>query len=437
MSRQWTNAALPFARLLLVAVALGTLGPRVVGLGAFGLGTLGEEKPNTPEQCPYCRGNPELMAKAQIVSHGGFAFGKLDTHGVDGLLATSDIRWIETPHFEIGFALGSHKVEVEEKTKIRAELTELAAALPEVVPTVKVLDPWLRAHLYALRCEKLWKRMLAILQVSESDFPATPWTEGTQIIGMGQYLGQFGKFELLILPTQSSHSMYLLNQFGLTIKNTQRWNLIQRDTLSVTMHAQQGDLRKDDALHGHVVFNLGINLLDGYRHYSYDTPIWIREGLGHFLEREINPRNNSFDSSEGGIAELTRKWKWEPEVKKLVLKSPPRLAEVLGIKEYAELTLDDHFATWSMVSYLIATNPDGFAKFNRLLHDNVDSNGLPTGVGLLDLHREAFKECFGMSYPEFDAAWTTWVLAGHGGDPRKEEKEGGTPPGVPVGGGGG
>ncbi len=395
------------------------------------------ERPNEPKECPYCGGDASRMNKAGIVSHGGFAFGKSDTKKVDGQLAACDIRWIESAHFEIGFALGPHKVEQEEKAKIRAELTELAQVLPEVVPTTKVLDPWLRAHLYAQRAEKVWQRMLEILRVKEGDFPATSdWTEGQALIGLGPFLGQAAKFELLIVPTEASHVAYLREHFGLTVKNTQRWNLQYRDTLSVTMHAQQGDLRKDEALHGHVAFNLGINLLDGYRHYSYDTPIWIREGLGHFLEREINPRHNSFDSSEGGVAEVTRKWKWELEVKKLVASKPPRLSELVALKEYAELKLEHHFATWSMVSYLIAQHGDAFADFNERLHSNVGDDGLPSGEGMPDLQREAFKECFKMSYAEFDAAWAAWVLAGHGGDPRKEEKEGGQPLPVPIPGGG-
>lgn len=399
--------------------------PRGVAVAALAAGLLlaasssaaQEQRTNDPRSCPYCRGDEALMQAAGLVSHGGFAFGRKDTAAIDGILATSDVRWIESAHFEIGFALGPHKVKPEERNKIRDELTELSKALPEVKPATKLLDPWLRAHLYAMRCEKVWNRMLEILQVKPSDFPAAgqTWLIGQPMWGKGPYLGQAGKYEVLIVPTEAAHRTYLNSQFGLMTRNTQRWNEIASDTLSVTMHVQQGQLRDDAGLHGHVAFNLGINLLDGYKHYSYDTPIWIREGLGHFLEREIDPKYNSFDSSEGGVAEMTRKSKWEGEVKKLVLAGPPRMAELVGLKEYADLKLEHHFTVWSMVAYLIREHPKGFARLNARLHGNVNEAGLPSGEGMLDLHREAFGEALGLGYAQFDAAWASWVLAGHGG----------------------
>jgi glutaredoxin len=375
------------------------------------------QRPNDPAACPYCKNDPELMEAAGVVSHGGFEFGSTDTAKVDGLLASQDIRWIESAHFEIGFALGGHKVEQDEKEKIRAELGRLQAALPAVDPKIKVLDPWLRAHLYAQRAEDHWQRMLAILQVKEGDFPdgSRQWNMQGKYMGEGPYLGEKGKYEILILPSEASHSQYLQAHFGLLIKKTQRWNLPEKDTLSVTIHTGQGNLRKDEALHGHLVFNLTINLLDGYKHYSYDTPIWIREGLAHVCEREISPRFNTFDSSEGGIAEMTRKEKWEPEVRRLVASGKaPRMAELIQIKEYAGLELVHHYTTWSMADFLLKSNPNGFACLQDALHGITNEKGIGDGSNLSDVHRDEFKRCLGFSYADFDRAWAEWVLANYG-----------------------
>ena len=374
---------------------------------------LAAQRKNDPSECPYCGGDPELMEKAGLVSHGGFEFGKGETKDIDRLLATSDIRWIESRHFELGFALGSHKVKQEEKKKIRAELGRLAEVLPEVDPKKKILDPWLRSHLYAQRLEDTWDRFLEIMQLEEDDFPESgPWNMQGKYMGEGPYVGQKGKFEVLLLPSEASSVMYLKNQFGLLIKLTQRWNLIDRDTISVTIHTDQGGLRDDQALHGHLVFNQTINLLDGYKHYSYDTPIWIREGLAHYVEREINPKFNTFDSSEGAVAEVTRKSKWQPEVRKLVQRDKaPRMAALIALKGYAELELEHHFTTWSMIDYLLQTNHDGFACLNDRLHGVMNEQGIPDGSNISDVHRAAFKECLGMSYAQFDAAWREWVIA--------------------------
>ena len=104
--------------------------------------------------------------------------------------------------------------------------------------------------------------------------------------------------------------------------------------------------------------------LDGLQHYNYDTPVWFHEGFAHWMEREINPKYNTFDSGEGGIADMTRKENWKPEVMKLIADSScPHVAEMMGLKSYAEFKLPHHFTTWSMIDFLIETQPENFGKF--------------------------------------------------------------------------
>ena len=44
------------------------------------------------------------------------------------------------------------------------------------------------------------------------------------------------------------------------------------------------------------------------------------------------------------------------------------------------------------------------------VHGRVSNGGLPDGSNMPDKHREAFKECIGMGYRQFDAAWREWAL---------------------------
>ena len=375
------------------------------------------QRKNDPAQCPYCGGDPELMAAAGIVSHGGFEFGRTDTAEVDALLAMTDIRWIETTHFQLGFALGSHKVDQTEKGKVRGELTRLAPALPAVKPKTKILDPWLRAHLYAQRLEDLWTRFLELMQTEESEFPPEPkvWnTEGTYW-GQGPYLGMEGKYEVLVLPSEAASVLYLREHFGLQIRLTQRWNLMERDTLSLTVHPDQGDLRRDGALHGHIAFNMTINMLDGFKHYSYELPIWLREGLAHWVERDLDPRYNTFDSSEGAVADMTRKENWEPEVRKLLRKgTAARMAELITLRGYSELELRHHFTAWSIIDWLVKTNPEGLSCLCKRLTGLLNDEKMPDGSNMPDAHRAAVKECLGMGYAQVDARWAEWAEANYG-----------------------
>jgi len=368
---------------------------------------------NAPENCPWCHGDPALMAAAGIVSHGGFEFGAKDTAWADQFFGGKDLYWIESEHFQIGLCLTAHKVDPDEAKKIRAELAELATVLPDVDPKVRVLEPFMRTHLYAIRAERTYQRFLELMQVQASDFPdgRSVWLLGTPYFGEGPYVGQKGKFELLVLPTAQDQVAFLKEQFGLSIKRTQRWNVIDRSSLIVVTNLAENELNTDQRLHGHVVFNLAINLLDGFKHYAYDTPFWLCEGLGHFMEREVDPRFNTFDSSEGSVGVRVNKANWDAEVKQLIQSGKaPRLAEMVALKTYAEFELRHHYACWSMIKFMVATNPQGFGCLNGKLHGRKRPDGMPDTEDIPGVHRAAVSECFGMTYPQFDEAWRAWAL---------------------------
>lgn len=388
---------------------------RTAALLLLASAAVAQDKPprNDPSNCPYCHNDPAVLARAGLVSHGPFEFGATpnDTRSVDAALV-SDIYWIETPHLEIGLGLSPYRVPQKEKEKIRAELTELQRALPEVDPKTKLLDEWLRVHLFAQRGEAAYKRFLELVKKTDADFPkiGDKWLIGTPFRGTGPYLGMAGKYEVLMLESESEHVAFLNDQFGLTIPRTQRWHVVDRETVDVTLHLQQGNLKTDEALHGHFVFNLAHNFFDGFRHYSYETPLWIHEGLAHCMEREICTRYNTFDATEGGLAQETRKEAWIPDAHKLAASgTAPRMAELINLQSYASFTLDTHFTTWSMVDYLLRTQPDGFACLLNALKGRVTKEGMPDGGSLKDAHREAFQSCLGMSYAEFDQAWAAWL----------------------------
>lgn len=370
---------------------------------------------NDPANCPWCQGDPRIMEAAGIVSHGGFEFAAppSTTATVDQHFGGKDIYWIESAHFELGLCLGPHKVGPDESKKVRAELTELAKVLPEVDPKIRVLEPFMRAHLYAYRVEKMWTRFLELMQVQESDFPdgKSVWLLGTPYFGEGPYVGQKGKFELLVLPTASDQVGFLMKQFGLTIKRTQRWHTLERGALIVVTNVSENELLEDEKIHGHVVFNLSINMLDAFKHYSYDTPCWLREGLGHFMEREINPRFNTYDASEGSIGVKVNKENWDVEVKQLILADKaPRVAELTALKTYGEFEMRHHYACWSMTKFMVMTNPKGYACVNGKIHGRKRADGMPDSEDLLGAQREAFSECLGMSYAQFDEAWRAWAM---------------------------
>ena len=371
--------------------------------------------PNHAKNDPYTEGGkPEAMAAAGIVNHGGFEFGSTDTTDVDDFLANSDIRWLESENFQLGFALGSYKVPQKEKKAIMADLTRLAERLPLVSPKTKVLDPWLRAHLTIMRLEDIYNDFLTIVQLEKSDFPdgKKAWNRQGKYMGEGPFLGQKNKYEVLIVPSKAVHVDFLNRHYGLQLNRTQRWNVVLRESITVTIHEQQGDLKKDQAMHSHLAFNMAHNLYDGLRHYSYDTPIWLHEGLAHFMERRISGLYNTFDGSEGSVPIESKVKDWASKVRGLASgPKAPRMSKLIRLKNYGEMTLNDHFCTWSMVDFLYQTQPDAFAKFLVGLKGRTTADGFADGSNIPDAHRDLFKEQFGYTYSAFATAWREWVAA--------------------------
>jgi len=369
--------------------------------------------PNDPSECPYCGGDPKLLAAAGLVSHGGFEFARTDTAGADALLPNLVVLWIESKHFEVGFALGPHKVTQKEKNKIREELSRLQRALPAVNPRDKILDPWLRAHLYAQRFEDTYSGFLDVMQVTEELFPdgTKLWMPGTPYWGEGPYLGQRGKYEVLVVPSASNQVSFMRDQFGLSIKHTQKWNVVDRDSLLFVANLTEDGIRGDDALHNHLVFNTIHNLVDGFLHYSYDTPLYLKEGLAHWFERRITPEYNTFSFSEGGIADKINKADWDTEVKKMIQRQEaPRLAELITLDGFGEFEGRHHLACWSLTAFFLERYPAEYAQLNTKLHGRKDASGLPDGSNLRDAHRDLLRQIFGKSYAEIDAEWSEWAL---------------------------
>jgi hypothetical protein len=398
------------ASLLRTAACLMLL---LVGVAAAQKKKPEDVRANDPTQCPYCHGDPALMKASGVLSHYGFDFATTNTAKVDAFLPDVDLKYAETEHFRLGMYLPQVKMGAQDKEKYERELTRLNLALPEVSPKLKVFDSWLRLHLYALRVEDVYTRMQEILGVKPEDFPrqAKQWNLQGKYMGEGPYLGQPEKYEVLVLPTKQVFTDFLRHHYGVQTQTTQRWNVIARGALTVTIRTDEGGLRKDSALHGHIAFNLAHCMWDGYKNYSYDTPAWLREGLAHVLEREIDPKFNSFDTSEGSGAETSSKSNWMAEVVALIKKGDaPRMAELVTLKTFAEFRLPHHFATWSMIDYMLKVNPTGFAQFADKLKGRMSPEGRADGSKMIEFHREAFRECFKMGYSEFDSAWQAWVL---------------------------
>lgn len=374
---------------------------------------------------PYTKNKPDAMAKAGYLNFGPFRFGNLADRPVESTniadsLEWVQIRWLETAHFRIGLNLPEWPVPLDPPTrsKIRKELEELQQKLPGINPKTRVLDPWLRAHLIAHRLEKLYSETSTLFGVQDADFPTDATkvipTPGARYLGYGPYLGMKDKFLVLAFEKCASHQAYMKAYLGRDSPEPQRWHFKETSSILVTLGCDSKDfpLKHDTALHCALAFNVSQNLLDGFRYYSYDLPVWIREGFGHWNWRRISPDWPSFDQNEGAIADIKMIARWEPYCRGLLGSDKyAAFPEAMAWRDFGKIKFNDHVAIWSRMDWLLSQGPEKWQKFLFLVKGRVDANWSVDQTDLIGATRQALQDAYGLSVLDLDRKWADWVRA--------------------------
>jgi hypothetical protein len=381
----------------------------------------GKEKTPKWRLDPYTKNEPE----AGYIGFGPFAFGNLadkpvTSKQIDDSLEFVQILWIETPHFRIGTNLPEWPVPEDPvtKKKIRTELEELQKKLPKVNPKTRTLDPWLRAHLTAQRMEKLYAETQKLFGVTDADFPADPAKvqriPGARYMGYGPYLGMKDKFLVLAIEKAASFELYMKNFLGRPNRNAQRWHFKESGSILITLPLESNEfpLKHDTALHCGLAFNVSINLLDGFRHYGYELPVWIREGFGHWNCRRVDTKWPSFDQNEGAMADIKLVDKWDVLCRSLIQNNKvANFATVSSWRDFGDIKFNDHVACWSRVDWMMSQGPEKWQKFLFAIKGRVDDKWAPDQTDLVGALRDAMKEAYGVSALNVDAKWSEWVKA--------------------------
>lgn len=376
---------------------------------------------------PYTKNKPEAMQKAGYVSYGPFAFGgkgagEAKTTDVEKSLPYAQIRWLETAHFRIGTDVPEWIVPMDPATraKVRGELERLAEKLPSVDPKTRKLDPWLRAHLFAQRCEDLYVEFSNMAGVKDADFPQDPKnvirSAGSAYMGYGPYLGMKDKYLVLLLENMGPFQTYADAYLGRQTKFGQRWHFKDVGCLifAISTECDEGRLKHDTALHCSLAFNLSQNLLDGFRYYNYDLPVWIREGVAHWFERRVDEKWNSYDQTEGSPADIRTTWKWKPIVRAMVGTDKYRaFSECYQWRDFGDIKFEDHMAIWSRMDYLQSLGSDKWRSFLFDVKGRVNEDWSPNMNDLVGATRDALQKAYGISVLQLDDKWGEWVKANY------------------------
>lgn len=365
-----------------------------------------------PESCPYCKHDPKILEKCGLVGHGPMPYGKGTSDSIKKLLTYATPLFIESKHFRICSTLQEYEIPELQWKNYEAELARLGKTLPGFKPKEKKLDPWLRIHLLAQRCEDRYARFLQIIQLKDEDFYSR--TLGKPYRGEGRYLGMKDKFELFLLRNEHEFTDALRDQSGSMTKLTKREHFVTRGALSVFIPCE-GDLKPDDQLWAHISHNLGHNFVLGYKYYSYEPPRWFEEGFAHFYEKEVNEDYNSFDSEENALAEMTHAHDWQAEALKIMDKGKAMpIAELMHKKSFNEINKEDHVVCWSKVEFMIKAHPAETAKYMDAIRGRLNDKGFPDGSDLVAIQRNIIKDAFKLSLADFDKEWEKWARKAYG-----------------------
>lgn len=388
------------------------LGPRVLVALAIVVGSAAQKGDKAEATCPYCHEDPALMKAAGVLTHGPLSIGDKGSEELERTLPVARWLYLETAHLRWASALGDSGVDQKDRERVEAELTRLRAALPDVPTKPKKLDPFLRLHLQAMKGEEFYTRFQALLGVKDADFPAERDLEAPYM-GAGKFLGEKDKYEVVLHVSRDNHRRYTSSFSGVAVNDSFRWHFPGLHKLLVSVPVEDADLKDDRGLWPHVVHNLSHTLLCGYKHFSYDPPVWIDEGLAEAMEKEIDPQSRTTEGEEGSLRDTRFPADFAAAATKLVLSGKaPRLAELMGAKDFSELGQNGSVTAWSITRFLLEAHGEKYARFLAGIKGQLYANGTPSSEDLPGLQRKLLRELWGWSPADLDEAWQAWVKAG-------------------------
>lgn len=359
--------------------------------------------------CPYCHGDAELMRAAGVVSHGPMTIGAMDSAALARDWDGTDWIFLETAHFRWASSLGPESLDAADQKRRKAEIEALRAALPDVPKQPRKLDPWLRLHLLSARAEAFYARFQALLRVTDADFPPERRTEGLYM-GNGRFLGEKDKFELVVHARRATHLEFTQRYMGAQVTDSMRWHVAGQHKMLASIPAEDSDLRQDRWLWPHIVHNLAHLCFCAYKHFSFDPPAWLDEGLAHMLEREAEPLSFTREGEEGTYKERSLE-DWSDRALRLARSDKaPALAVLLHRHTVGEMADEEHVAAWAIVRFMAVEHPERFAAFLGGIKGQLDEQGLPTGRDLTGLQTRLLRELWSWTPADLDAAWKAWAL---------------------------
>lgn len=373
---------------------------------ALGSPAIAQSKQDKLPEDPYLKGDAAGMQAAGYTAFGSFPWaGEIMTGSIDEVIGDERIIWLETEHFRLGMGLEEKKLPSDPKDRrlIQADLKELKQRIPKVKTKPRRMDPWLLAHLYAFRLERIYAEFVEALAIEGDEFLSEE--------ALRKGLSMSGRQHVLIFEKQSDLARYFARFTEVRRDQPSRWYFEDGSFLMATS-AESFDqaLQNDTALHCNIVFNQVHNLLDVYRGYFWDFPQWFENGMAQYFMRKVSKDWPNISLAEGQDPEIWKDPNWESKVRKRIgFEHYPRAEELMSITDPADMDFIAYMMSWSRVDFLMREESYPVGRFIYRMKDCPRPEGMMPKKLLLEHQAAMLREVLNMDYAGFDAAWSSWV----------------------------
>ncbi len=382
--------------------------------------TLGQDKPPPKDDDevvklgpidPYTGADKAVMAAAGIVAYGPFPWADMQrTEDVDRVLGERRVLWLETKHFRFGFNFKSATwPEASGPRKaIQDEIKALRKKLPKVPEKPKKIDPWLRLHLYAQRCENAYTEFQKLIGVTDADFPAKG-----KLPREGEFLGLPNKFLVLLFQKKSDMGRYMDRFCNQKQDTSMRYYHDKTHQMLFAVSAEGLDGFDESGLHGHVIYAVWHNLMNGYNGYSFPLPHWFAEGIAHWHARKVESEFLNIQIRDDEAVADEKQHMWPLKVRRRAQHDGTWFPfETMATwAKWEDMGYHAHSQSWSRLDYLMQLDREKVGMMLRQLK-GVPPDGTFEGQGgqLRVMAQKLMVDLFELDPQTFDQRWRDWVL---------------------------
>jgi hypothetical protein len=265
-----------------------------------------------------------------------------------------------------------------------------------------------------MRAEKFYAKFQELLGVTDASFPGE---RPNNYMGEGPFLGEKGKFEVLITERVENHGLFVRTFLGAQQQHGKLHNFPELDTLSISFPTKGTSnlTGRDPQIHNSMIHLLTHIYFDAYRHYSYDIVPAFKEGLAHYFRWNNNPEYPYYMLDEAAKEIRIHSEKWKVEARKLAVAGDDLpYSKMLTIRAYGDFDAPAHLSLFSKTDFMIEGFPDGKERYRKFMNAvkgrlNPDTTG--NGSDMTACFRDAITEAYGLTALNFDEKWKEWVLA--------------------------